>query len=158
MRGFVYRRNGQVAFSSSEEFYFALVFLADNKCTSLCWEHNEDQGDWGSEGRIHCLISQEKFPDFFKFTVGRGSVVYARINCNDYVGCLVEDHKCKTKGARQNVEEILSTIPEMYRAIFLNGYGGKVEAAKVRAFTDENKQVVNNQEVQKTNIIKSSLQ
>lgn len=68
MRGFVYGRNGQVSFSSSEEFYYTLGFLADCRRAALYWEHNEDQVAWGSEGRIHCLIPQERFPDFFKFT------------------------------------------------------------------------------------------
>lgn len=126
MRGYVYGRNGQVAFSSSEDFYYALGFLADSKRAAIYWEHNENQGAWGSEGRIHCLIPEEHFPEFFKFTAGRGSGVYARINCNDYVGCLVEDHKFKTRGAKQNVEEIMSTVPNKYRDIFLKGYGGKI--------------------------------
>lgn len=127
MRGYIYGRNGQVAFSSSEEFYFALGFLADSRRAAIYWEHNEDQGAWGSEGRIHCLIPEERFPAFFKFTAGRGAGVYARINCNDYVGCLVEDHKFKTKGVRQNVEEIMATVPEQYRDIFAKGYGGVID-------------------------------
>ena len=65
------------------------------------------------------MISQEKFPDFFKFTAGRGTGVYARINCNDYVGCLVEDHKFKVKEARQDVDAIMSAVPEMYGDAFM---------------------------------------
>jgi len=135
MRGYVYGRNGQVVFSSSEEFYYTLGFLADSRRAAIYWEHNEDQGAWGSEGRIHCLISEELFPAFFKFTAGRGSGVYARINCNDYVGCLVEDHKFKTRGVRQNVEEIMSTVPDQYRDIFLKGYGGKIDERLLKKAT-----------------------
>ena len=153
MRGFVYGRNGQVSFSSSEEFYYTLGFLADCRRAALYWEHNEDQGAWGSEGRIHCLIPQERFPDFFKFTAGRGTGVYARINCNGYVGCLVEDHKFKVKGARQDVEAIMSTVPEMYRDAFMKGYGGNVELAKVKVLSVQN----SSKEVQHLESLKSTI-
>lgn len=153
MRGFVYGRNGQVSFSSSEEFYYTLVFLADYRRAALYWEHNEDQGAWGSEGRIHCLIPQERFSDFFKFTAGRGTGVYARINCNDYVGCLVEDHKFKVKGARQDVETIMSTVPEMYRDAFMKRYGDNVELAKVKVLSVQN----SSKEVQHLKSLKSTI-
>ncbi len=133
MRGLVYGRNSQVSFSSSEEFYYVLGFLADYRRAAIYWEHNEEQGAWGSEGRIHCLVPQESFPDCFKFTAGRGVGVYARINCNDYVGCLVNDHGFKTRGVVQDVEQIMSTIPEQYWEAFKKGYGGYVDVNNVSA-------------------------
>ena len=46
-------RNGQVRFSSPKEYYELLGYLAKSDgLTSLTWENNEDQGAWGSEGRI----------------------------------------------------------------------------------------------------------
>lgn len=128
-----YGRNGQVSFKDLNEYYFALGFLADSRRASLYWEHNEDQGAWGSEGRIHCLIPETRFPQNFSFTAGRGSGVYARINCNDYVGTLVTDHKFKVRGAMQDVAKILETVPDQYRDIFMEGYGGKIDLSKVKS-------------------------
>lgn len=46
-------RNGQVGFSCPEEYYELLGYLAKSDgSTSITWENNEDQGAWGSEGRI----------------------------------------------------------------------------------------------------------
>lgn len=46
-------RNGQVQFANEHEFYKFWGYLAKSDgSTSLVWEHNENQGAWGSEGRI----------------------------------------------------------------------------------------------------------
>lgn len=119
-----YGQKGQVSFRNLIEYYYALGFLADNKRAELRWEHNEEQGAWGSEGRIHCLIPESQFPQYFKFTAGRGNI-YARINCNDYVGTLVTEHKFAYNGKKNNVEIIKATVPEQYIQIFIEGYGNK---------------------------------
>ena len=55
-------RNGQVNFSCPEDYYELLGYLAKSDgTTSITWENNEDQGAWGSEGRIcFCVIQQEQ--------------------------------------------------------------------------------------------------
>ena len=116
-----YGSKGQVSFRNLSEYYYALGFLADSSRAELRWEHNEDQGAWGSEGRIHCLIPENRFPDFFSFTAGRGNV-YARINCNDYVETLITEHNFSYNGAWNNVEKIKSTVPEQYLQVFMEGY------------------------------------
>lgn len=46
-------RNGQVRFSSPNECYQLLGYLAKSDgSTAITWENNEDSGAWGSEGRI----------------------------------------------------------------------------------------------------------
>ena len=120
-----YGQQGQVSFRDLEEYYYALGFLANSNNAELRWENNEDAGAWGSEGRIHCLVPEEKFPQCFRFTAGRG-VVYARINCNEYVGTLVTEHNFNYNSQRQNVEKILETVPDKYRQAFKNGYGAKI--------------------------------
>lgn len=51
-------RNGQVNFSCPEDYYELLGYLAKSDgTTSITWENNEDQGAWGSEGRI-CFYSR----------------------------------------------------------------------------------------------------
>lgn len=44
---------GQVQFADEHEYYRLLGYLAkSDESTELAWEHNEQQGAWGSEGRI----------------------------------------------------------------------------------------------------------
>ena len=120
-----YGSQGQVHFRDLNEFYYALGFLANSRNAELRWENNEEQGAWGSEGRIHCLVPQEKFPQNFRFTAGRGKV-FARINCNDYVGMLVTQYNFNYNSCIQNVDKILKSVPMTYRQSFYDGYGQKV--------------------------------
>lgn len=125
-----YGTQGQVSFCDMNEYYYALGFLANSKNAELRWENNEDQGAWGSEGRIHCLVPKSQFPPFFKFTAGRGNV-YARINCNDYVGTLVTEHHFNYNSHTQDVSKILETVPAKYKEIFKNGYDGNIDVIAV---------------------------
>ena len=118
----VYGSQGQVSFGSVKDYFYAMGFLANSHNAELRWEHNEDQGAWGSEGRIHCLVPHTRFPQFFRFTAGRGNI-YARINCNEYVATLVNEHNFNYNCKYQNVQEILATVPPEYVQDFQNGYG-----------------------------------
>lgn len=111
----------QVTFNNMSEYYYAMGFLANNDNAELRWEHNEDQGAWGSEGRIHCLIPADQFPQYFRFTAGRGKV-YARINCNEYVSKLIIEHKFSYNGALNNISDILSTVPARFKNVFMSGF------------------------------------
>ena len=119
-------QQGQVSFRDQEEYYYALGFLANSRNAELRWENNEDAGAWGSEGRIHCLVPEDRFPQCFRFTAGRG-VIYARINCNDYVGTLITEHNFGYNGNSHNIEKILETVPVRYRDAFKEGYGIKID-------------------------------
>lgn len=94
------------------EFFEALGFLSKNDgTTSIQWEHNENQGAWGSEGRIHCYKNIATFPVYFSsaFTAGVGNIIH-RINCNEYIEYLVKNHSL-IMGNTQNQANILTTIP-----------------------------------------------
>jgi len=119
-------QQAQVSFRNQEEYYYALGFLANARNAELRWENNEDAGAWGSEGRIHCLVPEDRFPQCFRFTAGRGSI-YARVNCNDYVGTLITEHNFSYNGNSQNVEKIIETVPEEFRDAFRKGYGIKID-------------------------------
>lgn len=111
----------QVSFNNLNDYYYALGFLANSNNAEIKWEKNDEQGAWGSEGRIHCLVPKSEFPQFFKFTAGRGSV-FARINCNDYVGCLIYDHNFVANTRDQDVSAIIQTVPPTYQDVFWKGY------------------------------------
>lgn len=117
---------GQVSFKDLNEYYYSLGFLANQRNAELRWENNEEQGAWGSEGRIYCYVPAETFPQCFRFTAGTGSV-YARVNCNDYVGTLVTEHHFAYNGGAHNLAKILETVPEKYRDAFKEGYGAKID-------------------------------
>lgn len=129
MKQLHYGKTDQVFFRSWHEYYYALGFLSDSHNAELHWEHNEEQGAWGSEGRIHCLVPTARFPQNFRFTAGNGSL-YARINCNDYVGTLVTEHNMRYNCHCQDVNRILESVPSEYLHDFENGFGRKVQLSK----------------------------
>ena len=118
---FNYGQKNQVSFANELEYYYALGFLANNRHAELHWEHNEQQGAWASEGRIHCLVPTNEFPQNFLFTAGRGRIC-ARINCNEFVERMIKVHSFSYNGVPNNVSKILATIPNMYKNIFMKGY------------------------------------
>lgn len=124
MAQLVFGTKRQITFASDAEFFEALGFLCKNDGTaSLHWERNEEQGAWGSEGRIHCRRNIARFPASLSraFTVGTGSVVH-RINCNEYVEYIVTNHAF-VFGGTQNQANIRATVPTANMADFDRGLG-----------------------------------
>jgi hypothetical protein len=117
-------KRNKMRFDNPEEYYETLGFLAKSDGSiTLVWEHNEDQGAWGSEGRIHCHSNLNKFtaPLRRKFTKGRGKNVLHRINCNEFVEDLNTNHGFEM-GSDQDYALIRNTIPTQYLSNFDNGY------------------------------------
>lgn len=112
-----YGQNGQIKFTTESEYYRALGYLAKSDNTSsIHWENNEEQGAWGSEGRIHFLIINPPIPGYFKLTAGRPGVEH-RTNCNEFVENIVVNHNF-VMGSSQNIANIKSTVP----ANFINDF------------------------------------
>lgn len=104
---------GQIAFASDSEFFESLGFLAKNDgTTTIHWEHNEEQGAWGSEGRIHCYKNIASFPNYFSsaFTAGNGNIIH-RINCNEYIEYIAQNHAFVEGQPVQDEAAIRATIP-----------------------------------------------
>lgn len=109
---------GQMRFANEHEYYTLLGYLAKSDgSTSLTWEHNENQGAWGSEGRIQ--IHTANFPRIWQIslTAGRGTNIINRINCNEFVENICT-HNGFVYGNRQNIANIQATIPAQYLADF----------------------------------------
>ena len=103
----------QIQFNSESEYYQALGYLAKSDGTSsIHWEHNEQQGAWGSEGRIHFYIQNPPIPGYFKFTAGRPGVKH-RTNCNEFIQNIATNHNF-VMGGTQNIVDIRSTVPSKY--------------------------------------------
>ena len=103
----------QIRFNNESEYYQALGYLAKSDGTSsIHWENNEQQGAWGSEGRIHFYIQNPSIPGNFSFTAGTGNVIH-RTNCNEFIQNIVQNHNFQY-GKTQNISSIKNTIPPQY--------------------------------------------
>lgn len=119
----IFGKFGQIRFASDAEFFEALGFLTKNNgTTSIHWEHNENQGAWGSEGRIHCYKNLLSFPLYFSsaFTAGRGKVLH-RINCNQYIEYLANHHAIVRDSHVQDEVAIRATVPAGHMPDFDRG-------------------------------------
>ena len=113
-------RNHQVSFTCPDEYYELLGYLAKSDGSiSITWENNEDQGAWGSEGRICFHTRRLPAVGCLRFTAGNGSI-YKRVNCNDFIEHLSTHHGF-VQGKYQNIESIRRTIPSQYIACFERG-------------------------------------
>jgi hypothetical protein len=112
---------GQVQFNDEYEYYTLLGYLAKSDgTTSLVWEHNENQGAWGSEGRIQFHTPATPFANNLRYTAGNGGNIIHRVNCNEFVQNLNINHHF-SMGANQNRAAIIATVPQMYLADFNRG-------------------------------------
>lgn len=111
----------QVSFNSYDEFFKTLGFLASSKHTEIHIEHNEEQGAWSYESRIHCYGPKDSFPQALRnaATRGTGNITF-RVNCNQYVEYIMNNHGF-IEGRTQNVDKIRSTVPEQYMKDFDEG-------------------------------------
>ena len=111
----------QVNFDSYDEFFRTLGFLASSKHTEIHIEHNEEQGAWSHESRIHCYGIQEIFPRAIAnaATRGTGNISF-RVNCNQYVEYIMDRHGF-VEGKLQDVERIRLTVPKEYMKAFNEG-------------------------------------
>lgn len=116
-------KRNKMRFDSPKEYYETLGFLAKSDGSiSLVWEHNENQGAWGSEGRIHCHNNINRFTEPLKrkFTAGRAKNVIHRINCNEFVQDIVTNHSFQM-GSNQDTNLIRTTIPPQFFIDFNRG-------------------------------------
>lgn len=113
----------KMKFDSPEEYYETLGFIAkgDGSC-DLYREENQNQGAWGPEIRMNCYNNLNKFtpPLKRKFTKGRGKKVLHRINCNEFIQDLIDNHQF-TFGPTQNASLIRTTVPAQYQVDFDRG-------------------------------------
>lgn len=104
----------QITFNSPSEFYQALGYLARNNAnTSLNWENNENQGAWGSEGRVQFHIDNPSIPGNFSLTAGNGTNIIHRTNCNEFLQNLYVNYGF-INGYTQNQATIRANIPTQY--------------------------------------------
>ncbi len=110
----------QIRFKDENEYYELLGYLAKSDGTSsLVWEHNEEQGAWASEGRIHLNSPLVPVSAYLSKTAGVGNV-HSRVNCNEFVENLANNHGF-VMGPIQDKKKIEATVPQEYLADFQRG-------------------------------------
>lgn len=113
-------KQGQISFSNENEYYELLGYLAkSDRTTALTWEHNEDQGAWGSEGRIKFFTSNIPVSASLNHTAGVSNIV-SRVNCNDFIENIATNHNF-IMGRNQNLNNIRNTIPLEFQQDFDRG-------------------------------------
>lgn len=115
MTRLMYGRNRQINFINLAEKYSFIGYLT-NHDAFLQWEHNEQQGAWGSEGRIAFTSDhvQQHFPNL-GYTAGVGNYT-SRLNCNDFVQELFQ--LGFIRGNVQNTATIRCNVPANYHIDF----------------------------------------
>ncbi|WP_425629053.1 hypothetical protein [Cellulophaga lytica] len=115
-----YGTQNQIQFNNENEYYELLGYLAKSDGTSsLVWEHNEDQGAWGSEGRIKFYIANPPLSCSLSHTAGVGNII-TRVNCNEFVENIATNHSF-VMGGIQNIVNIRGTVPAQYQVDFNRG-------------------------------------
>ena len=112
-------KRNKIIFSSYDELFYTIGFIASKKRTDIVWENNHINGAaWGAEGRICCLKEPHLFPTVLqnKFTAGNGTNILYRINCNEFINFLKLNHKID-----MDIDTIRKTIPNIYLSDFEKG-------------------------------------
>lgn len=126
----------QISFNDEHEYYELLGYLAKSDGTSsIVWERNDQQGAWGSEGRLQFYTNDVPVSASMLRTAGSGNISF-RVNCNEFVANIVTNHKFAI-GKEQDVATILSTVPTEYQTDFNRGLNSSTEEIEEEQ-SDEN--------------------
>lgn len=114
-------RNPQLVFESLNEYYRALGHLTNEDAYSISYEYNKKNGSYSDACRIHILSKATNIPQAFE----NKRTSAGRINCNEYVSNLIENHCFSQSGNvyLRNFDDVFSTVPKEYISDFLVGYG-----------------------------------
>ena len=113
-------RAPQLVFQNLNEYYRALGHLTNSNAYSISYENNKKNGSYTDACRIHILSGAKNIPQAFE----RKRTTNGRINCNDYVMYLKDNHNFVRSGNVyiRNFDDVFSTVPEEYISDFLIGF------------------------------------
>jgi hypothetical protein len=103
-----------LVFSSEQEKYESIGYLAQKQGLDIRREDNQEQGAWGAEYRIYLYedLGNATQALINKASAGVGNVV-SRINCNEFINLLLDQHGF-SMGSTQDVNAIRQTIPRAF--------------------------------------------
>nr|DAR33973.1 MAG TPA: ATP-dependent DNA helicase [Caudoviricetes sp.] len=136
MANLVWGKAQQLSFADDHEYYQALGSLCRRGSYTITFETNSQTESWGDAFRIKCLESDSRTPDAFINAMRNAR----RINCNDYVQHLYEQHDfdfdVANKVLHGDFEKVKRTVPTRYHHDFEDGYNlrfnryGKLDTKK----------------------------
>lgn len=125
MARLIWGKAQQLRFEDNYEYYWALGSLCRNGFYTITYETNSETESWSDAFRIKCLAGNGQLPNAFIKAMRNAR----RINCNDYVQNLYENHgfsfDVANKVLRGKYEEVRKTVPQEYIIAFDEGYQGK---------------------------------
>ncbi len=113
--------NDQICFDTEPDYYEFLGYIAkDDGTTKIVWEHNDEQGAWGAEGRIQFYgMPPGALRAKLEHTAGAGSIT-SRVNCNAFIKHIKEYHNF-VSNCPQNIANIRTSIPAPHLSDFDRG-------------------------------------
>ena len=130
-------RKPQLIFANASEYYQALGHLTNPNAYSISYEYNKKNGSYSDACRIHILSSATNIPKAFEDK----RTTNGRINCNEYVENLKENHNFVQSGNvfSCNFNDVLSTVPREHIADFIKGFeeSASTKAAKSVCYVTE---------------------
>jgi len=112
----------QLVFFDNHEYYQALGSLCHPGAYTITFETNSETDSWGDAFRIKCLMPDSKTPTAFINAMKTAR----RINCNDYVICLYENHGFDfnepNKVLTGDYVKVKQTVPSNYQKDFEDGF------------------------------------
>lgn len=124
-----YNCKNNLHFVNEQSFCTVLGVLANNKYTKIVWEHNEKQGAWGSEGRIHIYKDNTYLTKFLQpwFTKGRDNFsppILCREQGNGYIKYLNQKFRIGNNISQDGdyIRQIVETQYPQYLQDFDTGY------------------------------------
>lgn len=122
MARLVWGKVQQLSFFDDHEYYQTLGSLCRRNSYSITFETNSQTNSWGDAFRIKCFEADSKIPDAFLKAMRDAK----RINCNDYVKNLYENHdfdfNVVNKVLYGDYEKVKKTVPSKYYRDFDTGY------------------------------------
>ena len=121
----MYRRRfgtrDQVRFLIEDDYYEFLGYLAkEDGTTGLVWEHNEEQGAWGEEGRIQFYVRPPATLHARLNHTAGNAAMFSRVNCNDFVEHILQHHHFTSNGS-QDIARIRASVPAEHITDFDRG-------------------------------------
>lgn len=122
MANLVWGKAQQLSFADDHEYYQALGSLCRRGSYTITFETNSQTESWGDAFRIKCLENDSRTPDAFINAMRNAR----RINCNDYVQNLYEQHDfdfdVANKVLHGDFEKVKRTVPTSFHNDFEEGY------------------------------------
>ncbi|GEM_PF-199682 len=118
----VYGKEGQLYFDNEREYYETLGALCNEKVFYISFEENSKTNSWSDAYRIRCKIGKDRLLEPLQRAVRDRN----RINCNEYIKNLHDNHKfeyiSEEKRLKGYYNEVIKTVPDKYVEAFNKGY------------------------------------